>query len=486
MSPLTQDFPGFHSFFEPKAAPAGTLSAGSAQTLAAVTSARAVVEGAQQFYQPIYRDGAVQNPSPREKLLQQDHDFVAAEFAGVKQKNQIRVLDIGCNAGYVSFLLSETFPNALGFEINPDNLRLCRAIKDHTGASAQFFGYDILDLVEKDAADLENLDAILLLNVVHQLIFAKGIPYVKAFFAKLARSVDFILVELAPRRDYVRFGKDLALPLVPAEIFEDCTDSTITLLKAGHRPIYAIKRRRLTVGGRTVDFSERQFGNHPQATVNRKYYYGSNSFTKVMRYTSAQGAGKHATELRILQSLDGLAVAPKPLSWDSDAHIGRICMERIYGVSLRDSLTSLKPAQKPECVAEILRISQVLAEKTICQNDFSSQNLLVLSDGSMRMIDFELTGTAFSRDPFGAFLWMVNDILKGEPESFRLRAPKTLILEPGQAERVDAARYPVLDTAALHSSFGAPLAQIIAEAASTKLSWQGFVAKSQAALRKPA
>jgi len=460
----------------------------TAKLLPQVRHAALAVETAQQTYQPLHGMGQA-GASAREGLLREGVEIVKREFIGVARKNQLRILDVGCNAGFVTFALAETFPNSAGFDVNSDNIALCRALKAHSGSSAMFFETDVMEVADDPEAGFESLDCILFLNVIHQLIFARGVPYVKALLARLSRSVDFIVVELATRADYVPYGKDQLLPLDPAEILEDCTDATITLVKTGKRPVYTIRRRRLTVGDKAVDYSECRFSEHPQGRVNRKYYFGSDTLTKVIRYTASQFETKFAAELTGLKALDGLDVAPRLVSWDSDARMGRICMERLYGQSLLAALPGLQTRGKADLLREIVRISAAMATRGLCQNDFSSHNLILQSDGTLRMIDFEQAGPVFLRDPFASFLWLAHDIAVGEPQSYRKVDPVRLGLPKDDdgapsAPRVGQECYPGPDDERMRSIFGRDLARIVHEAADTVTGWNDFIGDAWARLRK--
>jgi SAM-dependent methyltransferase len=469
-------FPSFGTLFDvsdPKPL-AERSEAEIARSLAELKRTAAVVIDKQKGYQPIYGIGS---KSPRENLLRSDCKIVEDEFAHVRHKSQVRILDVGCNAGFVSFVLAETFPMTLGFDLNPPNVALCQAIRAHTGSSARFFNYNVLDVIETGEADLENLDCVLLLNVVHELIFAKGLPYVKAFIARLAQSVDFIVVELANRAEYIEAGKGHLLPVEPVEVLEACTDSTITLARVGKRPLYTIRRRKLEVGGHQSIFSERRFSNQPIGRNSRKYYFGANTFTKVIRFSSTQRDAKYTAELHGLHSLEGLNVAPRALGWDNDGQIGRICMERVYGVALPGALRLFDPAARRGAVLEILRISAALAQAAIRQSDFSAHNMVIQSDGSLRMFDFEFAGDTYFRDPFGCFLWLVNDVMKGQLESYERLKPDHLVLQHHQRNakgaRVDAVHYPQLE-AELLAPLGPELAAIVAEALSTDRDWADY------------
>lgn len=486
-SPIThKGFPGFAAAFDrPEIALAVTPPENLAAARAKAEAATAPVLAAQQSYQPFY---GLSDPkhSARESLLRASCDLLTQEFEHAQRKSQIRILDVGCNAGFASFVLAETFPNTIGFDVNADNVALCRALKSHSGSPAMFFEADLMKIAETSAKDFEALDAVLFLNVIHQLIFAKGIPYVKSMLATLSRHVDLIVVELSRPAEYVPFGKDHLLPLDPAEILEDCRDATITLVKDGKRPVYTIRRRALEVDGLHVPYSKVNYSLHAKARVNRKYYFGSDSFTKVIRYTALQSREKLQSELNGLRAMAGQNIAPTIRSWDDDGvTAGRVVLERLYGPMLSEVLGSLTSANKQAVLREVIRIGAALAEKKLCQNDFSTHNFVYMTDGTLRLVDFELAGARFLRDPFALFLWIANDVMVGAQEFYKACKPEALTLtKPVTKGRVDASNYPNLN-AKNTAVFGKVLAEILQEAATTPQAWSTFIQQARQRLLAP-
>jgi predicted Ser/Thr protein kinase len=467
-APHPETFEGFGQAFDRPQSLLRRLTpppATASQRLAAAQAAAAVVNAAQKDYHPLYGLGAPAT-SAREGLLRETCTLIEREYARVLRKSQIRILDVGCNAGFVTFTLAETFPNTMGLDINSDNIALT----------------DLLQLVDDNAADLESLDCVLFLNVIHQLIFARGIPYVKHLLGHLSRHVDLLVVELARPADYVPFGLQDQLPLDPAEILEECRDATITLVKDAKRPVYTIRRRSLRIQDRDLPYSEVRFGLHLESQVNRKYYFGADSVTKVMRYTQMQGPSKFHAELDTLRALAGQKVAPDILAWDEDATMGRVAMNRLYGPSLVESLAQPKRSSKADLLREVIRIAAALARIGRCQNDFSGHNFILLTDGSLRMVDFEQSSSSFHRDPFGSFLWIAHDLMAGSGESYRLSDGKKLALAPDEngarGERASPDAYPAIDHAAAARDFDPGLAAVLAEAVTTTESWSSFIQKA--------
>lgn len=444
----------------------------------AAEEAAAKVLAAQSSYQPLYGLDPAQK-SPRESLLRASVDLVHAEFAAVGSKAQLRILDVGCNAGFVSFALSETFPNVVGLDVSAENIALCQALKAHSGSPAQFFQADLMDLAQRRVSGLEGIDCLLLLNVVHQLIFARGMDYVKTLLGRLSQQVDFILVELARPEEYRPHGKDHLLPLDPAEILSACSQATITQISDQPRPVYTIRRRSHRVAGREFHHSQIAFSDHANPQVMRKYYFGSNAFTKVIRFNSLQGPQTFRAEVAGLRALKGAGIAPGLLAAEQTPLSGKITIERLYGPSLLAELPRLTPKEKAQMLRQVIHIAATLAARNLCQNDFSGHNFMRVAADRLKMVDFEMSGPAFLRDPYAMLLWIAQDLLDGRASSYREVNPRRLLLPEapggGLAPRADFSAYPKLDLAALRATFGSDMADILRQMRETDQTWSQFI-----------
>src|SRR5687768_447204 len=96
-----------------------------------------VLRTQQGTYQPVYGIDSDQD-SPRRDLLLQNCDFVERHFSSIQRKQQVRILDVGSNAGFVTFTLAKTFPQTLGVEINPAALGLCTLLAQKNKSPARF------------------------------------------------------------------------------------------------------------------------------------------------------------------------------------------------------------------------------------------------------------------------------------------------------------------------------------------------------------
>jgi SAM-dependent methyltransferase len=261
------------------------VDAGCSDQLPKLGEKLKIMQQIQGDYHPVYGLGSEHEKSPRLHNLLFDCEQVEQHFSSVKNKNQVRILDIGCNLGYVSFKLAAKGFKVIGLDINASNIDICRTIAACTGSQARFEALDLLKLAEDPALDWDNLDCVLMLNVVHQFVFTRGLPYVTTFLRRLATRVDVLFVELARKQDYVSHGKDHLLPKDPAAVFAECENIDICILKEQGRPLYKLTRQSAAFGPVAIRPQRIAFTDNENSSISRKYYQEDGRFLKAFRFT---------------------------------------------------------------------------------------------------------------------------------------------------------------------------------------------------------
>ena len=413
-----------------------------------------VLRTQQGDYQPVYGIDSDQD-SPRRNLLLQNCDFVERHFVSIQRKQQVRILDVGSNAGFVTFTLAKTFPQILGAEINPTAFDLCTLLAQKMKSPARFASVDILRMIDSGDVDFENLDCVLLFNVVHQMIFARGLSYVQMALRKIVQSVDVVFVELATRDQYVPHKKDHLLPVEAEEVLKRCVDCDIQLLRAAPRPLYLIRRRSLSLAADRFPFASIRFSANANSLISRKYYLNGSEFLKVYRFTAEQQPIAFEAEVQGLLAVQGTNVCPGIIDWGKNQYAGYIRTERIHGQILADQMSRHDTKEKKEkVVVELLRLAHELVRGGTYQNDFSAHNIIVMSDGSLRLIDFEQARPNPIYDPFAFLLWLISDLFTGRADWYEKSDVEKLRLS-GSA-RADHTFYPdrkELVEAGLNSQF---------------------------------
>lgn len=441
------------------------------------------IDQKQPGYQPVY--GFLEEfPGKRTEHLDRNVNFVHQALADQRQPHQVRILDVGCNMGYVALRLAETFPNVVGLEISQPNLQLCRLLAAHAESSARFFQDDLLDIVSADGGDLENVDLVLLYNVVHQFIFHHGLARTQALLADIVRQVDTVIVELASRADYVRHGKDHLLPERAEDALAGCSDVEITKLHDRPRPVYLLRRKTVRIGPLEIRPEQIDYSPNPNPSVSRKYVRGEGKFLKLYRFTNPRQRPVVEREISALARLQHTEIVPRLLGQVVSERSGAVLMSSVPGERLLPRIYNsarykLSDAQRLSLTRQYLEIAKTVYESVGYQNDLQAHNLLLREDGALVLVDFEQAGPEPLNDPFGLLLWSMFDFWGGRDKNrpaaiLSLRASAQGL--PSRSEVV----YP--DFSAL--TLPQPVAALVAAAAEGG-DWGGFLDDWIARLRAP-
>jgi predicted Ser/Thr protein kinase/methylase of polypeptide subunit release factors len=395
------------------------------------------IQGSQSQYQPVFCFNDVFPPGPRNAHLSQTCELVAHHYAGVNRKQHIRILDVGCNTGFVTLTLAKTFPNVIGLDIGANYIDLATALADYSGSTARFFQADAVEYVASGALKPGIVDCALLLNVVHQIIFKYGLAYAQNIIGKLSKLVDVLFIELATADEYRKHDKHHHLPPVPAEVLASCTESDIRLLRPSPRPLFVITRRTNTYSELVESVA---FSDNKNPAISRKYIYGPGTFTKFYRRSGAHDfLNTIKGEIAALYKVRDTGVAPRILDWALEQDTAWVKMERIYGpplsTAIQQGFSSVR--EKQHIIKELLRIAVRLGECGIYQNDASPHNFVISSHLRLHVIDFEQARPRAVRDQFAFLLWTVNDLYMSRRESYELGVhPKlTIRSKDGRASR---------------------------------------------------
>jgi SAM-dependent methyltransferase len=409
----------------------------------------------QGTYQPIYGHPDL-GDSARAELLRRNCRFVADHYAATKRKQQVRIIDIGCNAGFTTLTLAETFPSIVGYEILPDHLKLCRYLAAETGSPATFQGDDIF-AADTWVTETENIDCALLFNVIHQLIIHRGLPWTQMVIARLVNQVDVLFIELARRDEYPKHS----LPADPAEALKLCTDAEITPLADTPRPLYKVTRRTATVGHLRIQPQRIDHSGNPHAFISRKYYWGVDTFMKVYRLNKRQLDTNYWIEVRAMEALQEEPYCPRIINWTTYNNATAILMERVDGPTLLERLPHLTGAEKLRYSSQILKLHASTFPKIGYHNDISPHNLII-RDGQLVLVDYEQSIQLPIVDPYAALLWTLTDIWLGADMSYKKDAITSL---SGAGRRAPPSLYP---------SVVSPL-EAITESAHASTAWGAFV-----------
>jgi tRNA A-37 threonylcarbamoyl transferase component Bud32 len=298
--------------------------------------------------------------------------------------------------------------------------------------------------MESGTADIENVDCVLLLNVVHQLIFAKGLAYVQTFLARLAGQVDVMFVELAGKEEYKKFQKDHLLPEDASSVLASIRDCSVQLVKSVGRPLYKITRNTATYGRLSAPATGVRYNHLAVAAPheNRKYYKGGGHFLKLFRFMNGKAAVHYHREVHALRTLAESQAVPRIIDWTINRNYGAILMEEVAGLQLPNAFSMLTT---PGGIVSLMRayagVADDLGRTGLYHNDLSPHNIYVLPAGGFRFIDFEQTDAWSYTDPFAVMLWTLYDVLSRDIVSYNTNIYSQLFVT-GTNERTSQDLYP--------------------------------------------
>ena len=108
---------------------------------------------------------------------------------------ELKVLDLGCNAGFYSFELAQLGAEVTGVELNPGFFRLCQKVKKLTNSkNVEFANVDLNELPNTPGAN--GYDLVLGLSIFHHIASRKGYLQARSLLSQFAGKSSVIL-ELA-------------------------------------------------------------------------------------------------------------------------------------------------------------------------------------------------------------------------------------------------------------------------------------------------
>ena len=463
------DFPFFSRLFMSSATPIN--SAEKQENLKKIKESLGKVKELQNDYQPAY--GLLEDyPSVRQSLLERNCDLIINEIEAKGSEQQIRILDVGCNCGYTSMKIAETFPNTIGLDIQKDLVTLCNRLAANAGSTARFYDVDLFSFLLDDECDFESIDALLLLNVMHQIIFHYGFDHAKALLFKILSRVDYVFVELAKKEDYIKHGKDHLLPERPEDLLDGLQDHTIKKLADHPRPLYFIKKSHCSIGGIHIQYTHQDHSKSKSHLISRKYYSNKHHFLKVFRFTYGQSSECYERELNALFSSQQVSATPRLIDWTRGKGYGAILMSQLPGHALTTriySKTLFSLEARENITAQYITLNRQLHETIGFHNDLQPHNIYIDSHDNLFVFDFEQANPLPQNDPYGILLWSLFDIWGGRvhnrPEC--IASLKPVIQEK---ERSRSAIYPDFSTIEVPT-----LIKDLVHDAMTSDNWEKFI-----------
>lgn len=189
-----------------------------------------------ELYQPVYGI-KIDHGGPVQRECIERCRLVIDAFAGLPIQN-MTVLDVGCNMGYLSFYLSNSFARVTGLEYEDILFEYCVELAKVIDVPIEFRKFDFFS----DYKSLDGqYDICLMFSVLHYLVASKGQQEARHILGDIVACFEFVIIELSSSKDYEYMPDD------PADMLQELSGVDITLLGTSEknaRPIYLLKKKR--------------------------------------------------------------------------------------------------------------------------------------------------------------------------------------------------------------------------------------------------
>lgn len=372
-----------------------------------------------ELYQPVFGVDVVHD-GPIQRECTTRAEMVLTTLQSHDMQN-MRVLDVGTNMGFISFYLADRFARVTGVESNETLLEYCNEIRSLTGSKAEFtrlhFFRDYSTFLGK-----RHFDACLLFSVIHYLVGEKGIDAAKEILADIVSHFDHVIIELSTVLDYPY------MPADPVGLVQDIPGYSYTLLgtsEKNQRPIYHLKRTQLHVFPGLPPISTIAYRIAYEGLSCSRIYRCKNIVIKTLPLTEYPfNCAMFGEEVSAYQVLTGQVPIPKLIAHGSTAKLAWIATELTGGTFL-DHVLLERHRILPGTVATIMcKVIVVAADMLRCGlywNDLAAHNITI-KDGKIIALDFGGTRPYELHDHIAMLTWLLHDLTLGYAASYETGA----------------------------------------------------------------
>ena len=384
-----------------------------------------------ECYQPIFG-----HPSPpaivqRSCLDRLEPIRTVVESLVAHYGRPLRILDLGSAQGFFTLSLSPYCEQAMGIDMNHENVALSSAL-----ARQQ----DITNVVFREARvqdfvrDLEPgaYDVALGLSVFHHLCHSDGFTDTRALIDDLAGKVDVLLLELALSSEPLYWAE--ALPdtpesLVSSVAFIRCLGTFGTHLSEAKRPLLYCSDRVWHFPRSTERFTDWSIESHELShgthEASRRYFVSEDRYAKTYQLTGPRrpvNKSEYDAEVSSLRGLAGFAMTsvevPTLHDHGETDDYAYVVTDRIAGRRLSELLSlGDRPAVLPIIEAVFLQLAE-LESHGYYHNDLRAWNVLVDAHGHPRLMDFgsitkDPADVVWPHDVFAGALLFAIEVCRG-------------------------------------------------------------------------
>ena len=358
-----------------------------------------------ELYQPIY--GC---PDIFSEYVQRDCvsrvDLVLNTFSSHK-KNNMTVLDVGCNLGYISFSLAPHFFKVTGVEYFKEYYEICNEINKCNNQICQFF-FD--DFFANYKLEIFGADVCLLFSVTHYLVASRGLSEAKSVFADICHHYNYLIVETSTPIDYPY------MPSNPEEIFEEVKTHSVNQIgvsEKNNRPIYLLVREFDPYT--SCKYTEKTTYSDVRNNSYSRIAHTDSSIIKMFPMSDNLSFLKFRNEINVYNKMIGSEYVPELFESGSNYHNYYISIQNLHAPTLTQILTGqtgerrLTDKEKVSIAARALLFNIELLKQGVFWNDLTSHNIVMSYDGC-KFIDFAEASFFQSIDHVVLYTWLIGEL----------------------------------------------------------------------------
>jgi O-antigen chain-terminating methyltransferase len=376
-------------------------------------------------YQPIYGQPELV-PAPR-RVSRDRADRIAMALGD--RVDGLRVLDLGCSFGYMSFYLAERGAETEGWDIDPATSEIARLTQEINGLRARFV---VRELTPASAAriDPDQFDVVLLLSLLHHVVHFQGLEAARDIVKTLLQRAPILILEMGRAGedpDLVWNGSQPADSLSVLEGLEvqiEELGAFPTHLSPVPRILLKVTRRHVEVAGRRYAVDEPAFEAYRGSPVRRtpfrrRYYRGPGHFVKeyvIDARDRRENERQIVNELALLMRFERWSDDRFPQLVDYCIERGRavIVTKLVDGRLLDEDRPAARAYGVDRLAREILESLAVLEAHGLFHNDLRSWNVMLGS--AVRLIDFGICDPVAKENGAVALLCLLRSVITGTRE----------------------------------------------------------------------
>ena len=391
-----------------------------------------------EIYQPIYGHPNLSITASRQCDDRLKSILKVYSSLNLVLKRPLRVLDLGCAQGYLSFSLAAKGASVYGVDLQKENIAVCQSLADEYSNLSTSFQVQPIEIVIEHLKP-DEFDLVLGLSVFHHLIHQHGTETVRGWLSILAEKVEVAIFEFAMPDEPLYWA--ISQPDDPQELMDEFAfiheiSKHSTHLSKIKRPLYFASNKYWYLDGKTGSFEKWTLESHALALKThqgtRRYYFSNDLIIKTYRIIGERAAinlEEFKQEVDFLSSTFTGFEMPKLILSGQNEKDAWLVRQMSPGELLLEIITDGRSYNASSIIRDILEQLCILEAAGLYHNDVRVWNVLIQPGGKARLLDYGAISKRredcqWPQDVVLAFWIFVREVATGNvPPPFPLRQP---------------------------------------------------------------